>query len=38
MSVELGVRLRKLENRVLGKIFGPKKDEVAQEWRKLLNL
>jgi hypothetical protein len=25
-------------NRVLGKKFGPKKDEVAREWRRLLNL
>jgi hypothetical protein len=23
------------ENRVLGKIFGPKRDEVTGEWRKL---
>ena len=25
------------ENGVQGKIFGPKKDEVKEEWRKLLN-
>jgi hypothetical protein len=25
------------ENRVLKKIFGPKKDEVKREWRKLHN-
>jgi hypothetical protein len=25
------------ENRVLGIIFGPKKDEVTKEWRKLHN-
>jgi hypothetical protein len=25
------------ENRVLRKIFGPKKDEVVESWRKLLN-
>jgi hypothetical protein len=25
------------ENRVLGRIFGPKKDEVRREWRKLHN-
>jgi hypothetical protein len=28
-------RLRAFENRVLRKIFGPKKDEVTGEWRKL---
>jgi hypothetical protein len=26
-----------LENRVLRKIFGPKRDEVTGSWRKLLN-
>ena len=30
-------RLRLLENRVLRGIFGPKKDEVTREWRKLHN-
>jgi hypothetical protein len=30
-------RLRVLENRVLRKIFGPKRDEVKGECRKLLN-
>jgi len=30
-------RLRVLENRVLRRIFGPKRDEVAGEWRKLHN-
>jgi hypothetical protein len=25
------------ENRVLSKIFGPKRDEVTEEWRKLYN-
>jgi hypothetical protein len=25
------------ENRVLGRIFGPKRDEVTGEWRKLYN-
>ena len=29
-------RLRMFENGVLGKILGPKKDEVTEEWRKLL--
>ena len=30
-------RLRVLENRVLKRIFGPKRDEVIDEWRKLHN-
>jgi hypothetical protein len=30
-------RLRELENRVLRRIFGPKRDEVTGEWRKLHN-
>jgi hypothetical protein len=30
-------RLRVFENRVLRSIFGPKKDEVTGEWRKLHN-
>jgi hypothetical protein len=30
-------RLRVLENRVLRRIFGPKRDEVTGEWRKLCN-
>jgi hypothetical protein len=30
-------RLRVLENRVLRRIFGPKRDEVMKEWRKLHN-
>jgi hypothetical protein len=25
------------ENRVLRRIFGPKRDEIAKEWRKLHN-
>jgi hypothetical protein len=25
------------ENKVLRKIFGPKRDEVTEEWRRLLN-
>jgi hypothetical protein len=29
--------LRVLENRVLRRIFGPKRDEVTREWRKLHN-
>jgi hypothetical protein len=30
-------KLRVFENRVLRKIFGPKRDEVTGKWRKLLN-
>ena len=30
-------RLRVFENRVLRRIFGPKSDEIAREWRKLHN-
>jgi hypothetical protein len=30
-------RLRVFENRVLRRIFGPKKDEVTGEWRELHN-
>ena len=30
-------RLRVFENRVLRKLFGPKRDEVTGEWRKLHN-
>jgi hypothetical protein len=30
-------RLRVFENRVLKRIFGPKRDKVAGEWRKLRN-
>ena len=29
-------RLRVLQNKVLGRIFGPKRDEVIGEWRKLM--
>ena len=28
-------RLRMFENRVLRRIFGPKRDEVTREWREL---
>jgi len=31
------LRLRVFENRVLRRIFGPKRDEVTEEWRKLHN-
>jgi len=30
-------RFRVFENRVLRRIFGPKRDEVTGEWRKLYN-
>ena len=30
-------RLRVFENRVLRRIFGPKRDKVTREWRKLHN-
>jgi hypothetical protein len=30
-------RLRVFENRVLRRIFGPKRDEVMGEWRKMQN-
>jgi hypothetical protein len=30
-------RLRVFENRVLKRIFGPERDEVTREWRKLHN-
>jgi hypothetical protein len=32
-----GRRLRVIENRVLRRIFGPKRDEITEEWRKLHN-
>jgi hypothetical protein len=35
--IEGGIRLRVFENRVLRKIFGPKRDKVTKEWRKLHN-
>jgi hypothetical protein len=30
-------RLRVFENRVLRRVFGPKRDDVTGEWRKLHN-
>jgi hypothetical protein len=30
-------RLRLSENRTLRKVFGPKRDEVTEEWRRLHN-
>jgi hypothetical protein len=35
LTLREGHRLRVFENRVLRRIFGPKKDEVTGEWRKL---
>jgi hypothetical protein len=35
--IEGGTRLRVFENRVLTRIFGPKRDEVTGEWKKLHN-
>jgi hypothetical protein len=31
------LRLRVFENRVLRRVFGPKRDEVTGEWRRLHN-
>jgi hypothetical protein len=31
------IRLKVFENRVLRRVFGPKRDELAGEWRKLHN-
>ena len=36
-NIEGGTRLRVFENRVLRRVFGPKRDEVTGEWRKLHN-
>ena len=33
--IEGGTRLRVLENRVLRRTFGPRRDEITGEWRKL---
>ena len=37
MTLRKGHRLRLFENRVLRRIFGPKRDEVTGEWGKLHN-
>jgi hypothetical protein len=37
LTLKEGRRLRVFDNRVLRRIFGPKRDEVAGEWRKLHN-
>jgi hypothetical protein len=36
-STDLIRRLKVFENRVLRRVFGPKRDEVTGEWRKLHN-
>jgi hypothetical protein len=35
LTLSEGHRLRVFENRVLRRIFGPKRDEVTRDWRKL---
>jgi hypothetical protein len=37
LTLREGHRLRVFENRVLRRIFGPRRDEVTGEWRKLHN-
>ena len=37
LTLREGLRLRVFENRVLRRIFGPKRDEVTGEWRRLHN-
>jgi hypothetical protein len=37
LTLREGHRLMVFENRVLRRIFGPKRDEVTGEWRKLHN-
>ena len=37
LTLRKELRLRVFENRVLSRIFGPKRDEVRGEWRKLHN-
>jgi hypothetical protein len=37
LTLKEGRRLRVFDNRVLRRIFGPKRDEVTGEWRKLHN-
>jgi hypothetical protein len=37
LSLRQAHRLRVIENRVLGRIFGPKRDKVIGGWRKLHN-
>ena len=37
LALRKEIRLRVFENRVLRRVFGPKRDEVTGEWRKLHN-
>jgi len=37
LTLRVACRLRAFENRVLRRIFGPKRDDVTGEWRKLHN-
>jgi hypothetical protein len=37
LTLREGHRLSVYENRVLRRIFGPKRDEVTRDWRKLHN-
>jgi hypothetical protein len=37
LTLREGCRLRVFENRVLRRLFGPKRDEVTGEWRRLHN-
>ena len=37
LTLRVKCRLRVFENRMLRRIFGPKRDEVTGEWRKLNN-
>ena len=36
-DIERGKNLRVFENMVLRSIFGPRRDEVTEEWRRLNN-
>jgi hypothetical protein len=33
--IEEGTRLRVFENRMLRKIFGPKREKITEDWRRL---
>jgi hypothetical protein len=35
LTLRVGCRLKVFEKRVLRRIFGPKKDEITREWKKL---
>jgi hypothetical protein len=37
LTLKEGRRLRVIENRLLRRVFGPKRDEVTGEWRNLHN-